>query len=403
MDRSLARRILARRARDRRPRRGRPGRARRSGINVPARHGGHAGRGRGCFRRRGRAPDPLDAWLPVSALVLAGFVAVRADPFVAFLDIAGAAAFTGASVAAFSGLAVTRRSATAVLAIGAWVLEAVFAGAGRALRAGRPAATEGPRQGPGLARARRARPHPGGAARADLRGAVRLGGSDLQPRLRGPAELPHRPRRPAGSGPLRAGGRVAGRRPAERRGEWPSGARDARRSGPRLDPPRSCPVGCSARRRRIVVLVAVDLIVGLFVGLQLAYLFGGLDTLAAAGMKYSDYARRGYFELVAAAALAGGILVGLEYQVARRTRVVRGPRDRPRRPDDRRARLGRAPAQALPGRLRLDRAAAVRRRLDRGDGRHAGRPGRLPRHRPHPLARARDGGHRARVADRRST
>jgi hypothetical protein len=37
-------------------------------------------------------------------------------------------------------------------------------------------------------------------------------------------------------------------------------------------------------------------------------------------MKYSDYARRGYFELVAAAALAGGILVGLEYQVARRTR-----------------------------------------------------------------------------------
>jgi hypothetical protein len=71
----------------------------------------------------------------------------------------------------------------------------------------------------------------------------------------------------------------------------------------------------------IVVLIAVDLIVGLFVGLQLAYLFGGLDTLAAAGMKYSDYARRGYFELVAAAALAGGILVGLEYQVARRTRV----------------------------------------------------------------------------------
>ena len=35
------------------------------------------------LRRPGRAPDPLDAWLPVSALVLAGFVAVRADPFVA--------------------------------------------------------------------------------------------------------------------------------------------------------------------------------------------------------------------------------------------------------------------------------------------------------------------------------
>src|SRR5688572_8261889 len=100
------------------------------------------------FRRPGRAPDLLDAWLPVSAVVLAAFVAVRADPFVTFLDIAGAAVFTGASVAAFSGLAVTRRSVTAVFAAGAWVLEAVFAGTGRALRAGRPAKTEGPRRAP---------------------------------------------------------------------------------------------------------------------------------------------------------------------------------------------------------------------------------------------------------------
>ena len=100
------------------------------------------------LRRPGRAPDPLDAWLPFSALVLAAFVAVRADPFVTFLDIAGAAVFMGASVAAFSGLAVTRRSATVVMATAAWVLEAVVAGAGRALRAGRPAATDGPRHAP---------------------------------------------------------------------------------------------------------------------------------------------------------------------------------------------------------------------------------------------------------------
>ena len=67
----------------------------------------------------------------------------------------------------------------------------------------------------------------------------------------------------------------------------------------------------------LVVLVAVDLVVGLFVGLQLAYLFGGLDTLAAAGMTYSAYARRGFFELVAAAGLSGGILVALEYLAVR--------------------------------------------------------------------------------------
>ena len=61
-------------------------------------------------RRPGRAPDPLDAWLPAAAMVLAVFVALRADPFLALLDLAAAAAFVGASMAAFSGLAVTRRS-----------------------------------------------------------------------------------------------------------------------------------------------------------------------------------------------------------------------------------------------------------------------------------------------------
>jgi hypothetical protein len=52
------------------------------------------------------------------------------------------------------------------------------------------------------------------------------------------------------------------------------------------------------------VLVVIDAVVGLFVGLQIAYLFGGQSTIVAAGMTYSDYARRGFFELVAAACLA---------------------------------------------------------------------------------------------------
>ena len=38
----------------------------------------------------------------------------------------------------------------------------------------------------------------------------------------------------------------------------------------------------------LVILVVVDLVVGAFVGLQLAYLFGGLDTLEAAGMTYAN-------------------------------------------------------------------------------------------------------------------
>ena len=132
--------------------------------------------------------------------------------------------------------------------------------------------------------------------------------------------LPHRPRRPAGSRPVRRRHRLAGRRAAGGRG-----SRASRRSrSPRSAPPRRRPPIGVARSlgttEALVVLVAVDLIVGLFVGLQVAYLFGGLDTLAAAGMTYSAYARRGYFELVAAAALAGGLLVFLEYQVIARTR-----------------------------------------------------------------------------------
>jgi len=46
------------------------------------------------LRRTGRAPDPLDAWLPITALVLAAFVAVRGDPFMALVDAMGALAFT---------------------------------------------------------------------------------------------------------------------------------------------------------------------------------------------------------------------------------------------------------------------------------------------------------------------
>ena len=89
-------------------------------------------------RRPDRAPDPLDAWLPTTALVLAGAVAIRADPFVALLDLLAIASFTGASVAAFSGLAVTRRSLSTVMVMGAWVIESTLAGTARLVIAARP-------------------------------------------------------------------------------------------------------------------------------------------------------------------------------------------------------------------------------------------------------------------------
>jgi hypothetical protein len=71
----------------------------------------------------------------------------------------------------------------------------------------------------------------------------------------------------------------------------------------------------------LVVLTAVDLLFAVFVGLQVTYLFGGRDTLAATGMTYSDYARRGFFELVLVALLAGGLIATLEGVVLGRSRA----------------------------------------------------------------------------------
>ncbi|HSL76879.1 MAG TPA: DUF4173 domain-containing protein [Candidatus Limnocylindrales bacterium] len=272
------------------------------------------------LRRRGRAPDPLDAWLPIAAIVLAAFVAVRADPFLAALDLAGAAAFTGASVAAFSGLAVTRRSLSTILVMGAWIVESALAGAARLLILARPAPRDTPRTWPiwlgsvarGLAL----------AVPLVLIFAVLFASADPIFR-RGFEEvvgfridlgtLPGRLVFVAAIAWLVAGLLVVAARglPAVEAASLGAAA-----------PSTTIGLGRSlGTTEALIVLGAVDAVVGLFVVLQVAYLFGGLDTLAAAGMRYSDYARRGYFELVAAAGLAGGLLVFLEYQVTARPRV----------------------------------------------------------------------------------
>jgi hypothetical protein len=69
------------------------------------------------------------------------------------------------------------------------------------------------------------------------------------------------------------------------------------------------------------MLIALDAMFLFFVGLQVAYLFGGVDTLNATGLSYSEYARRGFFELINVAVLAGAIVFGVELVVARRTKL----------------------------------------------------------------------------------
>src|SRR5438093_1239621 len=71
-------------------------------------------------------------------------------------------------------------------------------------------------------------------------------------------------------------------------------------------------------------LLVIDALFLFFVGLQIAYLFGGIDTLNATGLTYSSYARRGFFELIAVAVLAGGLLFAVELVVSKRTRLYVG-------------------------------------------------------------------------------
>jgi len=46
------------------------------------------------------------------------------------------------------------------------------------------------------------------------------------------------------------------------------------------------------------ILVLINLLFGLFVSIQFAYLFGGQSFLSLDGISYAEYARRGFFELV---------------------------------------------------------------------------------------------------------
>ena len=273
------------------------------------------------LRRRGRRPDPWDAWLPISALVLAGFVAIRADPFVAVLDILAAAALTGASMAAFSGLAVTRRSASVVLTMAAYVVAESVSGTARALGRARPPRQETPRRAPtwlaGVGRGLVL------AVPLVLIFAVLFASAD--PIFRRGLDDVLGLRIDLGDLPGRVlfvvavawfvGGLLsiaASGIPDLERASLGAAARTAAIPG----------VGrVLGPTEALVVLIGVDLVVVAFVGLQIAYLFGGLDTLAAAGMTYADYARRGYFELVAAAALAGGLLAVLEITIVRRPRA----------------------------------------------------------------------------------
>src|SRR6185369_16696657 len=62
----------------------------------------------------------------------------------------------------------------------------------------------------------------------------------------------------------------------------------------------------------LIVLGSVDLLFAAFVLIQFAYFFGGQRNISLEGLTYSDYARRGFFELVAVSVLTLALVLLLE-------------------------------------------------------------------------------------------
>ncbi len=62
-----------------------------------------------------------------------------------------------------------------------------------------------------------------------------------------------------------------------------------------------------------VALFSIDVLFALFVAIQFAALFGGEAFLRSQGLTYSEYARRGFFELLAVAGITLCLILGLDF------------------------------------------------------------------------------------------
>lgn len=73
----------------------------------------------------------------------------------------------------------------------------------------------------------------------------------------------------------------------------------------------------------MMVLGSIDLLFLGFLAVQFRYLFGGVANITAAGYTFSEYARRGFFELVAVGILSSGIILGLAWWGKRESNTKR--------------------------------------------------------------------------------
>jgi hypothetical protein len=308
-----------------------------------------------------RRMDPVDAWLPVAALAFAAMPAVRTDDWLVTADLLVAGMLTPATIACIAGARITRGLVPAIVTAATGLIVGAITGAIPTLDAARPARpADGADTGATRARltagARRATPVVRGLllavpvvalfallfasadavfaelARSTLTwrlnldlgavvdrslwvGVVAWAMTGLLAIAAGalPALVPGRPAPRDGAGsPARHGPATEGPPPPP---WWSGGSLGAANAAQMGQPLRLGSIEAATVLLLVVALFAA------FVVLQLAYLFGGRDTLSVAGLTYSDYARRGFFELVAVAVLAGMLVVALDLAVARRVRA----------------------------------------------------------------------------------
>jgi hypothetical protein len=293
------------------------------GINVPLVTAVALGLVTWFSPRRGPA-DPVDWWLPAVAVVASLGPAIRTDGTVVALDLMLIAGALGAWGVAVAGIPVTRRATAQVVELGLEAFLALGTGMARLIR----------RSGADGFVARRAAVL--GRAAPLLRGVLvalpvvavftllltsadAVFGRGLEEVLKQPIELDVALQRGAFAlaaawligGPIAiAGG--AYRPPIANADAIGTSATDAS---------AAAAAHVTTIRRggteAMTVLASVDVLFAIFAIVQLVYLFGGADTLSAIGMTYSDYARQGYFQLVAVVALAGLLLVGVHLVVGR--------------------------------------------------------------------------------------
>lgn len=264
-------------------------------------------------RRPGVRPSLADAWLAPCAVAFAAFAALRSDTTLVMLDVLASLALCGAALTTFGGREVIRRPIQAIMRTGISAVGWLAGGAAAALADARRAL---PASDHARERARPIAPVLRGLliaapilvvfvslfAAADpifARAVEDLVGLDLDL-----GDLPGRLMLAAAIAWFATGAVAMAGSISPPSVEPPSGG------------PRSWRVGATEATTVLIVVNAV--FVG-FVALQAAYLFGGLDTMRAIGLTYAEYARQGFFELVAVAGLAVGLAVALDRLTRART------------------------------------------------------------------------------------